>query len=81
MKADTDYYDEGPSPFNVAWSPDSRWLAYNRILPSRLHAVFVYSLETKKCTQITDGMSDARFPAFDQERQVSLTLPPAPISA
>ena len=34
VKVDTDYYDEGPSPFNVTWSPDSRWLAYNRILPS-----------------------------------------------
>ena len=66
VKVDTDYYDEGPSPFNITWSPDSQWLAYNRILPSFLHAVFVYSLETKKPTQITDGMSDARYPAFDR---------------
>ena len=66
VKVDTDYYDEGPSPFNVVWSPDSCWLAYNRILPSHLHAVFVYSLETNKCTRITDGMSDALYPAFDQ---------------
>ena len=66
VKVDTDYYDEGPAPFNVVWSPDSRWLAYNRILPSHLHAVFVYSLETNKCTQITDGMSDALYPAFDR---------------
>ena len=65
IKVETDYYDEGPAPFNVVWSPDSRWLAYNRILPSHLHAVFVYSLETNKCTQITDGRSDALYPVFD----------------
>lgn len=66
VKVDTDFYDEGPAPFNITWSPDSRWLAYNRILPSHLHAVFVYSLEAKKSTQITDGMSDALYPAFDR---------------
>jgi tricorn protease len=66
VKVDTDYYDEGPAPFNVVWSPDSRWLAYNRILPNNLHAVFVCSLETKHDNQITDGMSDALNPVFDQ---------------
>ena len=66
VKVDIDYYDEGPSPFNVTWSPDSRWLAYNRVLPSHLHAVLVYSLATNKCTQVTDGMSDALYPAFDK---------------
>ena len=66
VNVDTDYYEEGPPPINVNWSPDSRWLAYNRILPSHLHAVFVYSLETNKSIRITDGMSDALLPAFDR---------------
>ena len=48
-----------------AWSPDSRWLTYTKNLPNNLAAVFVYSLETAKATQVTDGMSDARFPDFD----------------
>jgi len=65
-KVDTDYYDEGPSPFNTVWSPDSRWLAYNRILPSFLHVISIYSLDTKKKTRITDGMSDTLYPAFDR---------------
>jgi tricorn protease len=34
--------------------------------PERLHAVFAYSLESKKSSQITDGMSDALFPRFDK---------------
>ncbi|HTV42729.1 MAG TPA: PDZ domain-containing protein [Candidatus Sulfotelmatobacter sp.] len=66
VRVDRDYYDEGPSPFNMKWSADSCWLTYNRILTNMLHAVFVYSLHTRKATQITDGMSDARYPVFDK---------------
>ncbi len=61
---DTDLF-EGPS-FNTVWSPDSKWLAYCKQLDNHMHAVFVYSLETGKATQITDGMSDAIFPDFDK---------------
>jgi len=49
----------------VSWSPDSKWIAYNRELDNHLNSVFLYSLDSVKSTQITDGMSDARFPAFD----------------
>jgi tricorn protease len=61
VEVDTDPYDI-PDP---VWSPDSRWLAYTKTLPNNLGAVFVYSLETGKATQLTDGMSDARSPAWD----------------
>jgi len=54
----------GPPP---AWSPDSRWLAYERRLPSHLSAIFLYSIEDGKHTQLTDGMSDARNPVFDKD--------------
>jgi tricorn protease len=66
---DTDYYEEGPSAFRVKWSPDSRWLTYDCNLPNQLHAVFVYSLGRGKTSQITDGMSDARYPVFDKGRK------------
>ena len=49
----------------VSWSPDSQWMAYTRDLENQLHAVFFYSLATHKSTQITDGMSNASYPAFD----------------
>jgi tricorn protease len=62
VKADTDAF-EVPEP---VWSPDSRWLAYTKVLPSQFAAVFVYSLDTGKATQVTDGMSDARSPAWDR---------------
>ena len=47
------------------WSPDSKWIAYHRDLDNQLNAIFLYSLETHKSTQVTDGMSDASSPAFD----------------
>ena len=45
---------------------DGRWIAYTKQLPSHLYAVFVYSVESGRSTQITDGLSDARYPAFDK---------------
>ncbi len=53
------------SDFGVVWSPDSKWIAYHRDLENQLHAVFLYSMDNHKSTQITDGMSDAFSPAFD----------------
>ncbi len=66
-KVDTDYFHELQRDFN--WSGDSKWIAFARSLPNRLHAIFVYSLEDGKTHQITDGMSDARHPAFDRDGQ------------
>jgi len=66
VQVDKDYFDEGPAPFAQVWSPDSKWIAYQKILPNYLHAIFVYSVESGKTTQITDGLSDALNPAFDK---------------
>ena len=66
VKVDANLYD---NPFNVldpSWSPDSKWIVYTRQLPNRLCAVFLYSLETGKSTQVTDGLSDARSAVFDR---------------
>jgi tricorn protease len=52
--------------FNPVWSPDSKWIAYQRDLDNQLDAIFLYSLESHKFTQVTDGMSDATSPAFDR---------------
>ena len=63
--------DANPIGFNddvmePVWSPDSKWITYAKQLPNLLRAVFVYSLEAGKAHQLTDGMSDARYPAFDR---------------
>ena len=50
-----------------AWSPDSKWLAYSKVLPNELSAIHLYSLADAKSTQVTDGMSDATSPVFDKD--------------
>jgi tricorn protease len=65
-KVDSDLYEDPSSALDPDWSPDSRWIAYSRFLPNHLRSVFLFSLDTGKSTQITDGMSDARMPVFDK---------------
>jgi len=67
VKVDSDTYDAPERTLDPAWSPDSKWIAYTKRLPSHMHAVFVYSLEKGNAIQVTDGLSDARFPLFDRD--------------
>jgi tricorn protease len=64
-RVDTDPQALGQPP-TPAWSPDSKWIAYTRSLQRTVGAVFLYSFETGKTHQITDGMSNAAMPAFDK---------------
>ncbi|HUJ13032.1 MAG TPA: PDZ domain-containing protein, partial [Thermoanaerobaculia bacterium] len=59
-------FDSPRHEFDAAWSADSAWLTYAKLLPSQLHAVYVDSLSSAKPMQITDGMSDALYPQFDR---------------
>ncbi|HEX3948399.1 MAG TPA: PDZ domain-containing protein [Steroidobacteraceae bacterium] len=65
VKVDTALRGGFGSASQLAWSPDSQWIAYTRDLESELHAVFLYSLASHTATQVTDGMSNAANPAFD----------------
>ena len=62
---DTDNY---PNDRELApvWSPDSKWLAFTKLLKSQLSAIYLYSLADSKSTQVTDGLSHAKSPAFDK---------------
>jgi tricorn protease len=66
-KIDTDYYYDLER--DVAWSGDSKWIAYSKSLPNRLHGILIYGVDSGKSTQVTDGLSDARYPAFDRDGQ------------
>ncbi|HEU5334952.1 MAG TPA: PDZ domain-containing protein, partial [Terriglobales bacterium] len=65
VKVDSNLFETPDRTLDPQWAPDSQWLTYTKLLPNHLHAVFVYSLASGKSLQITDGMSDARHPAFD----------------
>jgi tricorn protease len=64
-KIDTDNYPDPGRSFDAIWAPDSKWVAYSKNLPSRLRAIFIYSLADSKSHQITDGLADSISPAFD----------------
>src|SRR5271157_2662235 len=66
VKVATERFEDPTNSTNEGWSPDSKWLTYTRYLPNHQHAVFVYSVENGKESQITDGTADARFPVFDK---------------
>ena len=65
-KVDTNQYESPVPVLDPEWSPDSKWIVYTRQLKNRLCAVFAYSLATSKATQLTDGLSDARYAVFDR---------------
>ena len=50
---------------NPVWSPDSKWVAYSSRLRSMYHAIYVSNVETGESKQITDGLADAVWPAWD----------------
>ncbi len=66
VKVDTDTFFSFGETMQSSWSPDSRWIAYTKLLDNHMRAVFVYSLDSKKSTQITDGLSDTEYAVFDK---------------
>ena len=50
---------------NPVWSPDSKWIAYVRHLNSLYKQVVAVNVETGVAKPITDGLSDASWPAWD----------------
>src|SRR5258708_28042670 len=57
--------DFSEASYDLAWWPDSKWIAYPRSLDNHLHSLFLYSVDTGTSTQVTDSMGDPRLPAFD----------------
>jgi tricorn protease len=51
--------------FAPSWSPDSRWLAYDRDLPNGHRAVFLYDYVNKELNTATSGYYNCANPTFD----------------
>ncbi len=62
-----DTYQMRTGDISGEWSPDSKWLAYSKVLPNELSAIHLFSLADAKSTQVTDGLSDATNPVFDKD--------------
>ena len=66
VRVDADLYPDRVYDLQMAWSPDSAWIAYTKQLSSDRHALFLYSLRQAKSFQVTDGESDVLHIAFDR---------------
>jgi len=66
-KVDSSIFNNPRRSVQPKWSPDSKWLTWCRDLNNHLNAVFVYSLDTAKRSQITDGLADADNAVFDRD--------------
>ncbi len=58
-----------PGAFNDLfgdWSPDGKWITYTKIIASNYEKVYLYSIKNQKSYPVTDGLSSASFPCFDE---------------
>lgn len=52
---------------NYAWSPDSKWIAYDKQLQTGLSVVYLYSTVDKKITAVTNDLVNSIAATFDPE--------------
>ncbi|HUJ41222.1 MAG TPA: PDZ domain-containing protein [Candidatus Acidoferrales bacterium] len=52
---------------NYGWSPDSKWIVYDKAQASGLSVVYLYSTADKKSTAVTSGMVNSLGGTFDPE--------------
>jgi tricorn protease len=52
---------------NYSWSPDSKWLAYDKNAENAYAVVHLYSLPDAKITPVTTNMSNSYAPVFDPD--------------
>ncbi|PSK85385.1 S41 family peptidase [Prolixibacter denitrificans] len=57
-------YQGALQSFSCSWSPDSRWLTYDRGLDNRNDAIFIYDTQNKIKHQVTSGHYDDHNPVF-----------------
>ncbi len=53
--------------YEVAFSPDSRWLAYTKILSNRFRVLMLHDFETGKAHQVTEALGEVASPVFSQD--------------
>ncbi len=69
VKVDQDIslYESGLQAFDVSWSPDSRWIAYDKSLENGNSAIFIYDTKSLKVRQATSGFYSDSYPRFDPD--------------
>ena len=60
-------FEGGLRGFDASWSPDSRWIAYDKNLDNGNSAIFIFDTENKETKQVTSGFYSDMSPRFDPE--------------
>src|SRR5260221_9112376 len=54
---------------NYSWSPDSKWLAYDKNLESGYSVVYLYALADHKITAVTSTLTNSYSAVFDRDKR------------
>jgi tricorn protease len=54
---------------NYSWSPDSKWLAYDKNLESGYSVVYLYGLADRKITAVTSTLTNSYSAVFDRDKR------------
>jgi tricorn protease len=54
---------------NYSWSPDSKWLAYDKNLDTGFSVVYLYSLADQKITAVTSTLNNSFAAVFDPDKR------------
>ena len=54
---------------NYSWSPDSKWIAYDKNLESGVSVVYLYGLADQKNTAVTSALTNSYAPTFDPDKK------------
>ncbi|MCC5920350.1 MAG: PDZ domain-containing protein [Cyclobacteriaceae bacterium] len=65
-KVDTDGFAHPNRTMNPNWSPDSRYIAYEKQQNSHFKAIWIYDTQSDNRHQVSDGLADATSAAWDQ---------------
>ena len=53
----------------LKWSPDSKWIAYEKSASNNFRQIYIYSIENDTSTPITDPFADSFSPAWDLNKK------------
>jgi len=53
--------------YSYSFSPDSRWIAYTKVMPNDFGAVFIYDTQEKLSRRVTSAFTGSGSPAWDPE--------------
>jgi tricorn protease len=50
---------------SYSWSPDSKWVVYEKTYPNQLDRIVLYSVDKRQLVVVSDGRWNDRIPVFD----------------